>query len=146
MAKVLKGIKLVHVNSTKYGGGVAEILTTLTLLTQELGIDTRWEVISGSPAFFDCTKQFHNAIQGHKQTIPQPKLFEVYKQTNKENAENLKGVLESADVVFVHDPQPAALISSFPNRKNKWVWRCHIDASRPHRVFWGFLREFCPTL
>jgi trehalose synthase len=142
MGRVLNGIKIVHVNSTKTGGGVAEILTTMTNLTAALGIETHWEVINGTHDFFECTKQFHNAMQGRKQTTLNSQLLKVYEQVNADNAERLRPILESADVVFIHDPQPAALINAFPNRKNKWVWRCHIDASNPHRGFWKFLRSF----
>ena len=118
IGKILKGLKVVHINSTKTGGGVAEILATMTLLFQSLGIETQWETITGSPDFFECTKQFHNAIQGKKQKTPDPHLFKVYKEINAENAERLKPILDEADVVFIHDPQPAALIQHFPNRKN----------------------------
>lgn len=142
MARTLKGIKILHVNSTKTGGGVAEILYTMTALTQALGIETHWEVIEGTPNFFECTKLFHNALQGNKQAIINQDLLKEYIKVNIENAERLKPHLENADVVFIHDPQPAALIQSFPNRKNKWVWRCHIDASNPYRQVWNFLRNF----
>lgn len=142
MAAVLKGIKIVHVNSTKSGGGVAEILTSMTQLTSALGIENRWEVINGSPDFFECTKQFHNAIQGDKHAALNPQLFKEYEKINNENAEHLKPILEQADIVFIHDPQPAALIKAFPDRKNHWIWRCHIDASNPHRGVWNFLRQF----
>ncbi len=142
MARVLKGIKVVHVNSTKTGGGVAEILMTMTQVMTALGIDTRWEVINGNPDFFECTKQFHNTIQGLKKNVIKPELFKVYEEINAQNAETLRPILESADVVFIHDPQPAAMITHFPNRKNKWVWRCHIDASNPQRAVWKFLRQF----
>lgn len=142
MARVLKGIKIVHVNSTKLGGGVAEILTTMTQLTKALGIETHWEIINGTPDFFECTKQFHNALQGKKKISPTPELLKIYEKVNADNAEQLRPVLENAEVVFIHDPQPAALIRSFPNRKNKWVWRCHIDASNPNRRIWKFLRDF----
>jgi trehalose synthase len=142
MAEVLKGIKIVHINSTKTGGGVAEILSSMTQLTTALGIENHWEVINGNPDFFEFTKQMHNALQGLKQNFASAYLFKEYEKNNAENAEHLKPLLESADVVFIHDPQPAALINSFPQRKNKWVWRCHIDASNPIRSFWKFLRGF----
>lgn len=142
MGQVLKGIKIVHVNSTKSGGGVAEILNTMIHLMTSLGIETHWEVINGTPDFFECTKLFHNAIQGQKQAILNPSLLKIYEQTNITNAEHLRNTLENADVVFIHDPQPASLINSFTNRTNKWVWRCHIDASNPHRGIWKFLRNF----
>jgi trehalose synthase len=142
MVKALKGIKIVHVNSAKFGGGVVEILSSMTQLTSALGIETRWETISGTADFFECTKQFHNAIQGRNQIVPNVNLLKKYEQVNTDNAERLRPILESADVVFIHDPQPAALITSFPNRKNKWVWRCHIDASAPNRAIWKYLRGF----
>lgn len=141
IAKILQGIKIVHVNSTKVGGGVAEILTSMSQLTNALGIETQWEVINGTPDFFECTKQFHNAIQGSKLVTPSSNLLKTYEETNADNVERLRPILENADVVFIHDPQPAALINAFPDRKNKWVWRCHIDASNPHRGVWKFLRN-----
>lgn len=142
MAMILKGKKIVHVNSTKYGGGVAEILETMTHLTSSLGIETHWEVINGTPDFFDCTKGFHNTLQGYKSMPPSSRLLQVYEKVNEDNAEILKPILNAADFVFIHDPQPAALIKSFPNRKNKWIWRCHIDLSNPNRQVWKFLRNY----
>lgn len=142
MSSALKGVKIVHINSTKTGGGVAEILTSMTHLMSAFGIETRWEVITGNADFFACTKLFHNAMQGYKLSVPSPELLKVYQQVNAENAEHLRPILENADIVIIHDPQPAALISAFPNRKNKWVWRCHIDASNPNRAIWKFLRNY----
>lgn len=137
----LKDIRVVHVNSTKQGGGVAEILHKLIPLKKELGIDVSWEVIRGNEEFFKCTKAFHNALQGNKINVPSNHL-NSYVETNRENAERLRDVLESADIVFIHDPQPAPLLKFCPDRKGKWIWRCHIDASRPQRQVWRYLREF----
>lgn len=142
MARVLKGTKIVHVNSTKTGGGVAEILMTMVSLTNALGLETHWEVIEGNPEFFECTKQFHNAMQGLKQAHVQSHLLKVYEEVNIANAERLRPILEDANIVFIHDPQPAALIQSFPQRKGKWIWRCHIDASNPQRSVWKFLQQY----
>lgn len=142
MAAALKGLKIVHVNSTKYGGGVAEILHVMTHLTAALGIETRWEVMDGSSDFFECTKGFHNALQGYRQTIPSTHLLQVYEKVTRENAEVLKPVLEDANFVFIHDPQPAALIKFFETRKNKWIWRCHIDLSNPDRFIWKYLSNY----
>lgn len=142
MGLALKGAKVVHINSTKTGGGVAEILATMTQLMISLGIETHWEVINGNPAFFECTKYFHNSLQGFQEPPPSPALLKNYQEVNAANAELLRPLLESADLVLIHDPQPAALIQSFPTRKNKWVWRCHIDASHPDRTTWKFLRNF----
>jgi trehalose synthase len=137
----ISGLRVVHVNSTRIGGGVAEILYKLVPLMQELGLDTSWEVIEGDDAFFQCTKNMHNALQGNRIEIS-PDLYQAYEETNRRNAESLRPVLESADVVFIHDPQPAPLMQLCPNRKGKWIWRCHIDLSRPHRPVWKYLREF----
>lgn len=142
MARILKGIKILHINSTKMGGGVAEILSAMIPLTNALGIENHWEIITGNSDFFECTKQFHNGIQGHKQIAVDPRLLKVYREVNYGNSERLKTLIESSDIVFIHDPQPAALINYFPKRKNKWVWRCHIDASNPHRTIWKFLNSF----
>ncbi len=141
LSRPLAGLKLVHVNSTRVGGGVAEILDKLVPLTAELGIDVSWEVITGGAEFYQCTKSMHNALQGATANIPD-RLLEAYEATNVENAERLRGLLEEADVVFIHDPQPAPLLSLCPNRKGKWIWRCHIDASRPFRPVWKYLSRF----
>jgi trehalose synthase len=141
LTESLKGMKVVHVNSTRVGGGVAEILDKLVPLTKELGIDVSWEVITGEPAFYECTKSMHNALQGNRSPISDA-LLKVYEETNAVNAERLRGTLEQADFVFIHDPQPAPLLRHCPNRKGKWVWRCHIDASRPYRAVWKYLRRF----
>lgn len=141
LAEPLRGMKLVHVNSTRSGGGVAEILDKFVPLTQELGIDTRWEVITGDQTFYQCTKGMHNALQGNPVGIPD-KALSAYVETNSVNAEQLRPVLEEADFVIIHDPQPAPLLHFCPNRKGKWVWRCHIDASHPYRPVWRYLRRF----
>jgi len=141
LARPLAGAKVVHVNSTKEGGGVAEILHTLLPLKQELGLDTSWEVITGDEKFYQCTKSFHNALQGDRIDVADS-LLASYEQTNRENAERLRSKLEDADFVFIHDPQPAPLLSLCPNRKGKWVWRCHIDVSHPYRPVWKYLRRF----
>lgn len=134
----LRGIRVTHVSSTATGGGVAEILTKMVPLMQALGIETRWEIIQGSNQFFQCTKSFHNALQGNKTLIPEEQL-RIFEETNAKNAEVLADVLQNSDIVIVHDPQPIALIEHFPKRKGKWIWRCHIDASRPFRPVWRYL-------
>jgi trehalose synthase len=141
LAAPLAGARVVHVNSTRVGGGVAEILTKLVPLMQELGVDTRWEVITGDSEFFECTKGMHNTLQGNRIPLSE-RLLRVYEQTNARNAETLRPVLEEADFVFIHDPQPAPLLSHCAGRKGKWVWRCHIDASHPYRPVWKYLRQF----
>jgi trehalose synthase len=141
LAAPFAGAKVVHVNSTLIGGGVAEILTKLIPLMQELGIDASWEVITGGNQFFECTKGMHNALQGNQIHLSDH-LLKSYEKTNASNAERMHASLNEADFVFIHDPQPAALLKHFPDRKGKWIWRCHIDASHPHRPVWKYLRPF----
>ncbi len=141
LAEPLKGARVVHVNSTREGGGVAEILQKLIPLKRALGIDAVWEIVSGDAAFYECTKGFHNALQGMSSSISDA-LLRNYEAINAENAERLRSSLENADFVFIHDPQPAALLNHFPNRRGPWIWRCHIDASHPYRPVWKYLRQW----
>ncbi len=141
LAAPLAGMKIVHVNSTKEGGGVAEILHRLIPLKRELGLDATWEVINGEGAFYQCTKSFHNGFQGNPVDVPDA-LLRAFEKTNEENAEVLRPELEDADLVIIHDPQPAPLLSLCPNRRGPWIWRCHIDASRPYRPIWKYIRRF----
>ena len=99
LAKPLRGVRFVHVNSARVGGGVAEILHKIVPLMQELGIDVSWEVISGDSTFYQCTKAFHNAIQGNQVNIPES-FLRGYEVTNSETAENLKKVLQDAKSVI----------------------------------------------
>lgn len=135
LAQRVEGKRILHVNSTRVGGGVAEILGRLVPLMEELGIHSRWEVIRGDEEFFGVTKRMHNTLQGASALIEQRDL-QVYRQCNRENARSLD--LE-ADVVVIHDPQPAALID-YRNGKGRWAWRCHIDVSHPQRRIWNLLK------
>jgi trehalose synthase len=137
LAEQVKGKRVLHVNSTKLGGGVAEILRSLMPLLQDVGLDARWEVISGNEEFFNTTKAFHNALQGQEQHLSQ-RMLQNYIEVNRENARRLSF---DADYVVIHDPQPAALGESRLS-KGKWIWRCHIDISRPQWKVWTFLRQF----
>jgi trehalose synthase len=141
LAEPLGGTKVVHVNSTREGGGVAEILHRMIPLKEELGLEPRWEVIVGDAEFYQCTKYMHNTLQGNRFEIPQP-LLRGYEQANKENAERLREQLEEANFVFIHDPQRAPLLNLCLGRRGKWIWRCHIDVSRPYRPVWKYLRSF----
>ncbi|MEX2489075.1 MAG: glycosyltransferase [Pseudomonadales bacterium] len=141
LASRLRGAKVVHVNSTRTGGGVAEILAKLVPLMRELDIDADWEVITGENDFFECTKNIHNALQGTHVPLTESQMS-TYEKTNLRCAETLRSKLCDADFVFIHDPQPAPLLSYCPERRGKWVWRCHIDASRPYRPVWRYLQQF----
>ncbi|MBI4279272.1 MAG: glycosyl transferase family 1, partial [Armatimonadetes bacterium] len=137
LADRVRGRTLVHVNSTRVGGGVAEMLHRYVPLFRELGISTQWEVMTGSEEFFRVTKTFHNALQGQEQAFTNG-MLETYLEINRENAARLD---LGADLVIIHDPQPAALVES-ASRPGRWVWRCHIDISRPQRRAWSFIRWF----
>ncbi|MCK5082160.1 MAG: glycosyltransferase [Candidatus Omnitrophica bacterium] len=133
----LKGKTLLHVNSTRWGGGVAEMLHRLVPLFQDLGVDTQWDVIEGSPEFYQVTKAFHNALQGQAQVITS-EMYDAYLKINKKNGRKMD---LNADMVIIHDPQPAPLIYK-KKKQSKWLWRCHIDASRPQRNVWNFLKSY----
>ena len=141
LGEKLAGTRIVHVNSTREGGGVAEILEWMTPLMSELGLKASWEVIHGSGRFFEITKAIHNGLQGHPVQIS-GKDWKVYEDVNASNFERLRPVLEEADIVVVHDPQPAHLLKLCDRRKGKWIWRAHIDISRPFRPTWKALRTF----
>ncbi|MBI3995555.1 MAG: glycosyltransferase [Nitrospirae bacterium] len=130
LGKRLAGRSFLHVNSTSEGGGVAEILHRLISLFRELGILARWEVLKGNPPFYDMTKRIHNALQGQGSEIT-PRMWEIHREVNDSNARQIP--LE-ADLVFIHDPQPAALIHH--RRDGLWVWRCHVDVSHPQPEAW----------
>jgi trehalose synthase len=124
------------VNSTAVGGGVAEMLHRVVPLLNELGIDVEWEVIKGDERFFEITKAFHNALQGKEERFSKKEL-DLYLQYNEMNC---KAMSFDQDLIVIHDPQPAAMIRWNRNRKNRWVWRCHIDLSHPNEQLWQFMR------
>ncbi len=140
LARDLKGATVVHINSTRAGGGVAEILFWMIPLMNELGLEATWDVIEGNAPFFNATKAFHNGLQGSE--IPLSKsMIQAYEETLQENAERLRPILKQADFVVIHDPQPAMLLELCPERRGTWIWRCHIDVSRPNRRLWHYIRS-----
>ena len=139
LGEKLGGVRVVHVSSTREGGGVAEILEWMVPLMGDVGVDASWEVIHGTPRFFEITKAVHNGLQG-KAVDMSKKDWRIYQDDNEKNAERLRPILEEADVVVIHDPQPAYLLKLCPGRKGKWIWRAHIDISRPFRPVWKVLR------
>jgi trehalose synthase len=141
LGEQLAGKSVVHVNSTREGGGVAEILSWMIPLMKDLGIHATWESINGTPDFFSTTKAIHNGLQGFATDI-RPSSWEHYRTVNAQNAVRLRSMLEEADLVVIHDPQPAPLIDLCPKRRGKWVWRAHIDISHPCRPVWKALRSF----
>ena len=138
-AEALKGLRIAHVSSTFYGGGVTEILTPLTLLMNAAGIETSWHLIQGTPAFFSCTKMLHNALQGQDVMLSAEEK-EIYQEVLAENSMRLH--IEDSDVVIVHDPQPLPLVTKFAGRLAPWIWQCHVDLSTPSPPALAYLRTF----
>ncbi|MGA8005059.1 MAG: glycosyltransferase, partial [Burkholderiales bacterium] len=136
-AKRLHDLRVVNVSSTFYGGGVAEILSSLTLAQSAIGIRADWRLIQGSPDFFSVTKKLHNALQGGEIDLTELKK-QHYEQIVFHNSLRMN---IDADVVVVHDPQPLPLVTHF-RRSCPWIWRCHIDLSRPNQEAWDYLRGF----
>lgn len=134
----LKHVHVANVNSTGYGGGVAEILSSMTLLMNNLGVDTGWRTIIGRPDFFMITKSMHNALQGGEMDLTDEKKH-IYEQVVYENS--IRTHLHHHDIVIIHDPQPLPMVE-FYKRKGPWIWRCHIDLSRPHAELWNYLKGF----
>ena len=137
LAAHLKGLVIQHINSTAVGGGVAEILTRMIPLLKQLGLDARWDVIKGNDRFFAITKKIHNGLHGVQVEVSEDE-FSEFLQVNRDNAEDLA----LGDIVFVHDPQPVALVERKDSSDRKWLWRCHIDFSRPDPKIWRFLEQF----
>ncbi|MEW6618818.1 MAG: glycosyltransferase [bacterium] len=138
LANCLKGKVIQNINSTAVGGGVAEILTRMLPLIQQLGIDFRWDVIKGNERFFVITKKIHNALHGVKTEFPDEEL-EYFIEINRNNAQELNLI---GDIIFVHDSQPIALVEEKKNLDKKWLWRCHIDFSTPQKDIWEFLKQY----
>ena len=129
LAEHVKGMRVLHVSATAFGGGVSEILYTLVPLMRDAGIDAHWNVILGREEFFNVTKLIHNSLQGSEVTLTEQQ-WEVFDAYNTMNARGLEG---DWDVIVVHDPQPLGLRRNAPDRAQRWVWRCHIDVSAPNQ-------------
>jgi trehalose synthase len=137
LAASLKGIRVLHLNATAYGGGVAELLLSLIPLESGLGLNAAWMTIGGDEQFFRTTKQLHNALQGQPWATSDAQTA-AYVTANREAAE----ALGRFDVIIVHDPQPAAVRRFAGPRGARWVWRCHIDTSAPDESAWAFLQPY----
>jgi len=137
LGNIFRGRRFLHVNSTRAGGGVAEILVRMVPFLKDLGIDVRWEVIEGDGDFFDMTKKVHNALQGNIEIVTDA-MWQHHYDINKKNASTLD--LE-ADAVIIHDPQPVPLVEY--RKGGTWIWRCHIDISNPMREVYKKVERYC---
>ena len=136
-ADALRGARVLHINATPYGGGVSELLRSTVPLLNDLGLIADWHIISGDEAFFEATKAIHNGLQGAPHELEKSQR-EAYLANARRNAAQLE---ERYDFVFVHDPQPAALLPLHGKDDAHWIWRCHIDTSQPQPGVWAFLRD-----
>jgi trehalose synthase len=129
LVEPLKGLKVLHVSATAFGGGVSEILYALVPLMRDVGIEAEWQVMLGREEFYNVTKRLHNALQGAPQGLSESewKIFERY------NAMNATEIESGWDVIILHDPQPAGIRHHVPEKAQQWIWRCHIDLSSPNR-------------
>jgi len=128
---------ILHISSIPYGGGVAEILRSVVPIMNDIGIHVGWRTMVGSPDFFRVTKKFHNAIQGDVIALTKKKI-KLYEETNQMFS---KFTHVNHDLVIVHDPQPLPIIK-FYRKRQPWIWRCHIDLSRPNPKLWNYLKSF----
>ncbi len=128
LAEPLRGLRVLHVNATPNGGGVAEILQSAVPLLRALGREAGWQTIVAEPAFFAATKAIHNALQGAERELA-PEEQAVYVEWQRRNAARLA---PEHDVVVVHDPQPLGLLHAAGSGHGRWIWRLHVDSSDPN--------------
>lgn len=141
LGREMKGARVLNISSTAFGGGVAELLYTLVPLMKDVGLDADWQIIQGNEEFFTVTKLFHNALQGMN-LIATPEMIYTYLQQNEFNADIFSGTY---DVIMVHDPQPAAMLSFLEEKgkkTGKWIWRAHIDLTAARPSVWNFLEPY----
>ena len=143
LAEPLRGTRVLHVNATPYGGGVAEMLQVLVPLMNDAGLDAEWRVISGSDDFFRVTKAMHNNLQGMELEW----TADMERTWLEQNDLNAALFDSSYDYVIIHDPQPAGILEGVIRRggcrpDGTWLWRCHIDTSDARPQVWDFIRPF----
>jgi len=124
-AERLKGIKVLELNATAQGGGVAEMLYSSVPFLNNLGVETEWKVIKGNDEFFECTKGLHNLLQGMRGTFSQ-EMERAYYCTIADCARS--DIVDGYyDIIMVNDPQPLGLARHLKKQGETWLWRCHID-------------------
>jgi len=138
LALPLKGKKVVHINATSFGGGVAEILSALVPLMKDVGIEAEWQVIKGSDDFFNVTKSIHNGLQGMDVTFSK-EMKEIFLKNSQLNEKLFE---DGYDFIVIHDPQPVAILNYRQEKKGKWIWRFHIDPTSAQEKIWKFIKPF----
>jgi len=138
LAIPLKGKRVVHINATSFGGGVAEILATLVPLMKDVGLEAEWQVIKGSDDFFNVTKAIHNGLQGMDVPFTE-NMKEIFFKNSRLNEKLFEG---EYDFVVIHDPQPVAILKYCKKKVGKWIWRFHIDPTNAQEKIWQFIKPF----
>jgi trehalose synthase len=137
LADKVRGRRLLHISGGRFGGGPAEILHTLVPMMIDLGIEATWEITGGDPGFNTTATALRAALDGAERVLTDEAL-DHYVEMNRVNAKKLS---LDADVVLVHDVQPATLVEH-RGAGSRWVWQCHFDSSRAQRRAWTFLRPW----
>jgi trehalose synthase len=137
-ARELRGARVLHLNATPYGGGVSELLRSVVPLLTAEGLEAEWRIISGDEPFFQVTKAIHNGLQGAKVQLSDADRSR-YLATSRANA---AGFAADYDFIFIHDPQPAALLQFSGKGRARWIWRSHIDTAQANPEVWNFVRPF----
>lgn len=143
LSEPFKGARVLHLNATAFGGGVAELLNSIVPLMNDAGLNTEWQVMHGADEFYQVSKALHNSLQG-MQISWKPEMWEIWRKYNRLNAELFEG---QYDYVVVHDPQPAGLLHylqelGISTKNTRWVWRCHIDSTDAQPEAWNNLRPY----
>jgi len=125
------------INSTYQGGGVAEMVSSVIPLMNDVGIDMGWRIFHGNPDFFSITKKFHNSLQGESIHFT-PMKQQLYEEASMDFSTYTH---IDHDCVIVHDPQPLPLIK-YKQKKQPWIWRCHVDLTNPNNRVWDYLKGF----
>ncbi len=143
-AGALESQRVLHINSTATGGGVAELLRSIVPLSNDLGVDTDWLVMDATDEFFDVTKAMHNGLQGSGPPLTDA-MKRTYRSVNDENAGSLP---EGYTVVVVHDPQPLGMVEHIRRElpDAAIVWRCHIDLTDPMSAYIAFISSFLDAI
>jgi trehalose synthase len=138
IAERIGDLRLQNINATSVGGSVAEVLTRMVPLLRELGIQTSWDIIKGDEAFFNVSRAFHSALHGAPTEITD-EMFEIFRSSTEMN---IRETPVTGDIVMVHDPHPIGLVDQSGADEHRWIWRCHIDISKPDPRVWGFLSDY----
>lgn len=142
IAKKIKNQKIIHINSTAYGGGVAELLRSQVISEKKLGLKSHWLTIEAPKSFFVITKKIHNLLQGKNDLLTEKEKI-LYLTINKKLGKLLRYFCQrfKSGIIIIHDPQPLPLISFIPTKFFP-ILRLHIDLSSPNPTTMEFFRPY----